>query len=259
MLRCSLVADNSDPRHSSPLISRINLTLPTANFNMLSQLLESDADTYKTYLEQYFQHFHPVLPYLDEFQVRICFRSVQTGQSSDKSLELILCMVLSIGACCPNGFRMSLRGLSNSRQLFMYALESMDHCVRKEDVFTAQAVLLFTFYSLIHSDSGSSWHLKGLAVRICLTLGFHQESSYQGHDSSGDEGSQQLRLIFWSTYALDRYMLQSCNHSLIWLILILNRWISLALGRPFGIQTSDITTKVEPLPKRGKCTILTRS
>ncbi|KAH7324538.1 fungal-specific transcription factor domain-containing protein [Stachybotrys elegans] len=95
-------------------------------------------------------------------------------------------------------------------------------------------LLLLIAFSLVHPGGGSTWHLLGLAIRLCITAGFHKEPTSQAGLPS--EKIEEARWLFWSVYVLDRCL-------------------SVAMDRPFGIQDGDISIqlpseKSEDLPSR---------
>lgn len=205
MTRSSLLTDNGDPQSSAPALFHNRLNMSAGHQSILLEVLDSEGALLDDYVERYFAHIHPSLPFLDEKEVKLTLRLLQSRELRNPSKELILCMVLSVGACysAPANFRT----IYHSRNFFLYTLELLNSCVHKEDIDTARAIILFTIYSLIHSSSGNSWHLRGLATRICITLGFHHESSLRGDSSVGEEEIEHRRHIFWCTYVLDRYQL----------------------------------------------------
>jgi hypothetical protein len=65
-----------------------------------------------------------------------------------------------------------------------------------------RSLLLLIAFSLLHPGAGSTWHLLGLAIRLCITAGFHKEPTSQTGLPS--EEIEEARWLFWSVYVLDR-------------------------------------------------------
>jgi hypothetical protein len=65
-----------------------------------------------------------------------------------------------------------------------------------------RSLLLLIAFSLVHPGGGSTWHLLGLAIRLCIAAGFNKEPTSQTGLSS--EGIKEARWLFWSVYVLDR-------------------------------------------------------
>lgn len=67
-----------------------------------------------------------------------------------------------------------------------------------------RSLLLLIAFSLVHPGGGSMWHLLGLAIRLCITAGFHKEPTSQTGLQS--EEIEEARWLFWSVYVLDRFV-----------------------------------------------------
>ncbi|KAH7017974.1 uncharacterized protein B0I36DRAFT_368032 [Microdochium trichocladiopsis] len=83
-----------------------------------------------------------------------------------------------------------------------------------------RSLLLLIAFSLVHPGGGSTWHLLGWAIRVCITAGFHKEPTSQ--TGLPLEEIEEARWLFWSVYVLDR-------------------WVSIAMDRPFGMRDVDIS------------------
>lgn len=86
-----------------------------------------------------------------------------------------------------------------------------------------QSILLLTLYSLMRPTVPGVWYVLGLALRVCVDLGLHKETSIQNSNSIDYFTQDKRRRLFWCTYALDR---QICFY----------------LGRPVGIPEESIGT-----------------
>ena len=94
-----------------------------------------------------------------------------------------------------------------------------------------QAVLLLAAYALIRPVRPGLWYITGIAVRIAVDIGLHQEdenvSAQEGHDAG------------------KVHMLRDMRRRLMWCVYTLDRLVSISVGRPFGIPDKVITT---PMP-----------
>lgn len=86
-----------------------------------------------------------------------------------------------------------------------------------------QSILLLTLYSLMRPTVPGVWYVLGLALRVCIDLGLHKETSIQNSNSIDYFTKDKRKRLFWCTYALDR---QICFY----------------LGRPVGIPEESIGT-----------------
>lgn len=83
-------------------------------------------------------------------------------------------------------------------------------------------MLNLVIFSLASNFGGSAWHVIGIVMNQCISLGLHKEPE---SDEIAAHDQLRRRNLFWSAYLLDR-----C--------------IGSVLGRPFGIQDEDITVRV---------------
>ncbi|KAI1866633.1 hypothetical protein JX265_002177 [Neoarthrinium moseri] len=97
------------------------------------------------------------------------------------------------------------------------AIEHLEAIVGWRNLRTVQILLLLGIYSLRAPKVPGAWNYVGLAMRTCVELGMHRRKSFS-YPTLEDELSNR---VFWSGYMLDRQ-------------------ISLALGRPFALPDHDI-------------------
>lgn len=120
----------------------------------------------------------------------------------------------------------------------------------RNHVDSLRTLLLLIAFSLLHPGGGSAWHLMGLAIRLCITAGFHKEPTNQA--GRPFEDIEEARWLFWSVYVLDRCVISSVWNMLLKLVPLCSidmltshrSCVSVAMDRPFGIQDSDISIKV---------------
>ncbi|OJJ48964.1 hypothetical protein ASPZODRAFT_60720 [Penicilliopsis zonata CBS 506.65] len=84
---------------------------------------------------------------------------------------------------------------------------------------TVEALILGSMHAIEVSKPSFGWTLTSTALQICQTLGYHRASSMQNDEQVVREGKQR---VFWSAY-------------------VLNRALSLRLGRASAIQDYDIS------------------
>lgn len=91
-----------------------------------------------------------------------------------------------------------------------------------------QAVLLFAVYSLMRPAQPGIWFVVGTAMRMCIEMGLHSESTAALYKTSGATEDPLIldmqRRLFWCTYTLE------CQ-------------ICLYLGRPISLSQEYIGTK----------------
>lgn len=85
-------------------------------------------------------------------------------------------------------------------QHYEAALENIDPVLELEDDRSVAYLLLLALYCFRGPKNPGAWAIVGLAVRLCIELGFHRKPA-TGEVSIARE--LQLR-IFWSCYYLDR-------------------------------------------------------
>ncbi|KAK5767857.1 hypothetical protein LTS12_002009 [Elasticomyces elasticus] len=96
-----------------------------------------------------------------------------------------------------------------------------DTLAKSEPVTAVQCLVALILNSLYCSDGGSTWQLLGIAVAQAISIGLHRlsdEAAFGSHGTNQDE-----------------------THNLFWTLLLLDRTVSDALGRPYTIQDQDIT------------------
>lgn len=95
-----------------------------------------------------------------------------------------------------------------------------------------QALLLLALYLLRTPGNVGNlggWHIVGLAVRNAVELGLHRNIQRVGAKSYSPYEMEVRKRIFWSAYMLDRTM-------------------SLTLGRPFAVADHEIDVRVRHQP-----------
>ncbi|KAL4794280.1 fungal-specific transcription factor domain-containing protein [Aspergillus venezuelensis] len=226
-----LGADTSHPQLAYDIVSMIRAAAAVENSHPYHSRhpsrLETDAERLpiripitpatQPYLDTYFEQIHYALPFLNEGAILNEFRKALSTSGSRPCQSPRLLVVLALGA--------RLSSLTDqvtnyhSVGLYLMAMESLSMSnPAPESLEMVQLLLLLTLYSMFTTSGGSTWHFIGLTLQTCVKLGLHQDSRRLFHDTRGE----QKMTAFWSTYILDR-----C--------------VSVALGRPFGLSDFDIT------------------
>lgn len=78
------------------------------------------------------------------------------------------------------------------------------------------------FHSGANADMIDTWFLVGVATRMAIGMGLHTSSTYENIPV---DVSEYRKRIFWSLYMMDRV-------------------VSMALGRPFAMRDEDIDVEV---------------
>lgn len=185
MIQYAVAVANDHPYRSSNTAVSANIT-HTQSILPGHPLLEA-------YLESYLQNIQTALPFLEEEHIRQEFRKA-SSQTDPQEQSPVLLLVLALGAILSRdqGSSASFHGM----QLFLLATQNF-HIVTSETTYeTVQLLLLCTLFSMFNPCGGSTWHLVGLAVQTCVTLGLHRQV-LEGRGESIEVAG------FWSVYILD--------------------------------------------------------
>jgi hypothetical protein len=177
-------------------------------------------------LSAYLNKVHSVYPFLDREKL-LAMHEARKELSKSSAREHITCvaklhLVYGIGAR-----HLQLLGTSHvifDRSLpeahFTAAAAGLSSAFELRSTESIEMLLLLSLFSL-HSPSGpGAWQLTGMATRLCVELGMHRRGK------SGDvPQDQRRRALFWSC-------------------LILERKVSMTLGRPFSLADTDIDAEV---------------
>lgn len=96
---------------------------------------------------------------------------------------------------------------SNHRKaipLIQEALQYAEEVLRPGTLVGIQAIMLLAQYSLVDPAHFRTWYLVGMAARVLVDLGLHQDH----HSETVPSEQQDLRRrVFHCVYSLDRYLL----------------------------------------------------
>ncbi|KAL1636710.1 hypothetical protein SLS58_009626 [Diplodia intermedia] len=174
--------------------------------------------------EFYWSHTHTLYPFVRKVWFTDRLKSMYSG-AEHHSLEssapwlYTMWMVFAIGsttwsAIVPDGTECeSARFFNNAMAYFYGALSS-------GNMAALDALLLQVSYSFFNRVGSNTWYLVGSAIRLAVGTGLHTAPNDTTRQLPLDVQEYRKRL-FWSLYMMDRV-------------------VSISLGRPFGIRDDDI-------------------
>lgn len=146
------------------------------------------------------------------------------GQHEDLLSFFQVNIVLAIAAA--ERTESALDGSLPHQDYFEIAIQNLDAVFAADDIDCIQSLLLLSMYGSHEPQSVNMWYTIGLALRLAVGIDLHRQEAIAGCNTLEAE---MRKRIWWSVYVMDRS-------------------ISIALGRPLGIQDSDITMPFpEPL------------
>lgn len=147
------------------------------------------------YLKSYLDHIHCLLPMFEERWIRSSMDLICDGNLLMRRSPILL-LILALGAILP-----SRRDILSSHYAFSYIRAAMSHIpsiLCTDDIEAMQSILLLTIISLYDPIGGSTWQLAGLAMRVGIVAGLHEEVS------TSLNTNDLARNTFWVSYILDR-------------------------------------------------------
>ena len=84
------------------------------------------------------------------------------------------------------------------------ALEQREAVLQPGSVSTVQALLLLVIYSMLDPSHFDCWYLVGVAARVMVDIGLHQDPGAAGESRLKPAQMDFRRRIFYCVYALDR-------------------------------------------------------
>ncbi|ETS81543.1 hypothetical protein PFICI_06545 [Pestalotiopsis fici W106-1] len=224
VLLASLALDGSDP-------SKSNLSDHQATQLLASEpsRLRMDRASTLPHMTRFVEEICPIMPYLVASNLTDQYEEVLSqhgrrgnieNQSSSALSRFNVCMAVATGAL------LSSRSPGKSLlviRLHEEAIKQLSMIKMKDETHLVSCILSLTIFALYSPSGGSSWHLVGLALRKCISQGWHRHQECVGQLTEGDLLSR--KRLFWSAYMIDRSL-------------------SLVIGRPFSIQDRDISISV---------------
>ncbi|KAK1846348.1 hypothetical protein CCHR01_11014 [Colletotrichum chrysophilum] len=214
----ALAIDGRDPSTAIPAPQSPGITNHLASVSQVSTLQHV-----RKFLE-----WSALLPYLDEdIFLRQCESIMasraqpQPAQNSQSLHNFNVHMACAIGILLsPSSTHLSLL----SAGLHSTAIKELPSVLRTEMALEhIHCMIMLLIYSLFNSSGGSAWHLLGLAVKTCISLGLHREPD--AHSNLTISEATRRRWLFWTVYYFDRM-------------------ISLVMDRPVSIQDDDISVRL---------------
>ncbi|KAH7215479.1 fungal-specific transcription factor domain-containing protein [Fusarium oxysporum] len=196
---------------------------PTANF---TANVAPAPDT-EALVEVFFTNRWPQLPLLHKPTfIQDDFLPLTRGEPGQLLSSFRVNMVLAIASAETNSKDSPQHQQHVHRTFFEAAIKDLSTVMSANDLDSIQCLLLLCVYGTNEPQLVNIWYTLGLALRIGLGMDLHREET----SSTGQSllSQEMARRLFWCTYTLDRSM-------------------SIAMGRPLGINDSEITV---PLPQQ---------
>ncbi|GAB1207609.1 hypothetical protein APSETT445_006333 [Aspergillus pseudonomiae] len=132
-------------------------------------------------IRAYFEHYHTIFPFIHEttFMKQYETRSLVP---QDREWEILRDMVLAVGSWCLQ----DNDDLSNGHIFAQRAKKRLDKLsiLGQSSISLVQALLLMNHYHEKYGQPKDSWTFLGLATRMSIGLGLHQQLTYSRDDIS---------------------------------------------------------------------------
>ncbi|GAB7354548.1 hypothetical protein MBLNU459_g5006t2 [Dothideomycetes sp. NU459] len=176
--------------------------------------------------DYYWQHNHTLYPFVRKVSFMDNLKRMY-AQPDDYTLQsrswlYTMWMVLAIGSTARSSIMVDEE--SESVQYFDRAMEHFEGALSFGATGALSAILLQVSYSFFNKVGPNTWYLVGVGVRIAIGIGLHTAPSPAVQKLPLDVQEYRKRLFF-CLYMMDRV-------------------VSISLGRPFGIQDHDV--EIEP-------------
>ncbi|OGM47933.1 hypothetical protein ABOM_002710 [Aspergillus bombycis] len=198
-----------------------------------SDLLPSMTDVDETRLiRAYFEDYHTIFPFVHETTF---MKQYETGSlvSQDGDWAILCDMVLAVGSWClqDNG------DLSYGHIFSERAKKRLDQLsiLGQPSISLVQALLLMSHYHEKYGQPKDSWTFLGLATRMSISLGLHEELTYSRDDIS-PLVKEIWRRVWWSVYCFD-----SCSSKIHGLPLLLPEDKLVTVKPVSNIADEDLT------------------
>jgi hypothetical protein len=107
-----------------------------------------------------------------------------------------------------------------------------------------QAVLLLAGFALLRPVAPGLWYIVGVAVRLAVDLGLHNEDPEASTEASAEQA--EMTSAAREEYGRRQYI-RDFRRRLWWCVYSFDRLVSTCVGRPFGITDQVITTEFPTL------------
>ncbi|KAI9046022.1 Zn(II)2Cys6 transcription factor [Aspergillus affinis] len=185
-------------------------------------LADFDQAVYEDLVDVFFTYRWPYLPVLHRQSfVTKHLSPFLEGPDVNPVSTFMVNIVCAIAAAERSGVR---PGHDQIHRLFFEAtVRHLSAIMSTDDFECVQCLLLLCMYGHNEPQSVNIWYTIGMALQLAIGIDLHRKESLSGLDSLQAE---MIKRVFWSTY-------------------VMNCSMAVNMGRPLGIQDSDITT---PLP-----------
>ncbi|KAJ6257253.1 hypothetical protein Dda_8142 [Drechslerella dactyloides] len=189
------------------------------------------------YLDSIFSHY----PFFDETSLFMSVHAVFRDEATASARDLYICyMVLAIatvsiskGADATAKLRAAgyvTAAVGHSRQILV-----------PYSTIGIQATLLLIQYALLEPSTYNPWYLIGVASRILIDLGLHQDLQKSAKQTANE--AELRRRIFYSVYTYDRYISMTYERPYSFS----DDAISVRLPRPEGVASKIANWSGQPI------------
>ncbi|PWY95938.1 hypothetical protein BO94DRAFT_141598 [Aspergillus sclerotioniger CBS 115572] len=252
-----LAADSSgpDPGSLGQLPMEVDLPmdlsyLTSDGADPLSWMSEPGSSvTDEVYIRAYFHNYHPMYPFIHEATFVSRYQGSYPVSEKEAAWSILVNMVLAIGA-----WSIADNQSDVDRKYFERAKDYLKKLSMFErgNITLLQALLLLNVYNEKCGNPKESWHFLGLAVRMAIDLGLHNERTYANFNQSLLDQEIQRR-VWWTVYCLD-----SCSSKIHGLPLLLPEDRLITVHPVSNILDESLTPQTStPPPKTDAPTIYT--
>ncbi|OQD69681.1 hypothetical protein PENPOL_c002G01307 [Penicillium polonicum] len=180
----------------------------------------SDETHVRRLVNFYFAHSHTLYPIVDRSEIMDTLEKIHRNPhnlATQTPLHAFrIWMILAIGSTAYSS--VTLTEESESMLFYNKALQYSEQALGGDEMSTLEAIVLQVSYSFFNQLGPNTWFLVGTAARLALGMGLHAASSYRKFPLNVQ---QRRKRIFFSIYMMDRV-------------------VSITLGRPFALHDDDI-------------------
>ncbi|KAF3913072.1 hypothetical protein ABW21_db0209189 [Orbilia brochopaga] len=200
-----------------------------------------DRDTALRLIQHYLDTIFSHHPFFDETSLFMSVHAVFRDETTASARDLYICyMVLAIatisiskGADATAKLRAAgyvTAAISHSRQILV-----------PYSTIGIQATLLLIQYALLEPSTYNPWYLIGVASRIMIDLGLHQDLQKSAKQTANE--AELRRRIFYSVYTYDRYISMTYERPYSFS----DEAISVRLPRPEGVASKIANWSGQPI------------
>ncbi|KAJ5379295.1 fungal-specific transcription factor domain-containing protein [Penicillium cosmopolitanum] len=178
-------------------------------------------DAYLNLAHEFFARRWPYLPVLHK---QTFFNEHMTAFLTNSGTGTLSNFVVNIVCAIASAEKASQQnGEKDHRVFFRDAVKDLHLVMSSENFECVQCLLLLCMYGHNEPQSVNMWYTTGLALNLAIGLDLHRKESVYGQDT---KSAELYKRVFWCAY-------------------VMNCSMAINMGRPLGIQGSDISM---PLP-----------